>query len=40
MCCLAHLVICVSRASRKWCLVAWEPSWFLLCHGVGMLCMG
>jgi hypothetical protein len=28
-CCLAHLVVCVSRAGKKWCLVAWEPSWFL-----------
>jgi hypothetical protein len=28
-CCLAHLVVCFSRASRSWCLVAWEPSWFL-----------
>jgi hypothetical protein len=29
MYCLAHLVVCVSQAGRKWHLVAWEPSWFL-----------
>jgi hypothetical protein len=29
LCCLAHLVVCFSRASRSWCLAAWEPSWFL-----------
>jgi hypothetical protein len=28
-CCLAHLVVCISWANRKWRLVAWEPSWFL-----------
>jgi hypothetical protein len=28
-CCLAHLVVCISRASRSWCLAAREPSWFL-----------
>jgi hypothetical protein len=28
-CRLAHLVVCLSRASRSWHLVAWEPSWFL-----------
>jgi hypothetical protein len=26
---LAHMVVCVSRAGRKWRLVAREPSWFL-----------
>jgi hypothetical protein len=30
MCCLAHLVTCFSQASRSWCLVAREPSWFLM----------
>jgi hypothetical protein len=29
MCHLAHLVVCFSRASRSWCVVAREPSWFL-----------
>jgi hypothetical protein len=28
-CCLAHLVVCFSRAGRSWCLAAREPSWFL-----------
>jgi hypothetical protein len=28
-CCLAHLVVCFSRAGRSWSLVAQEPSWFL-----------
>jgi hypothetical protein len=27
MCCLAHLVVCFSRAGRSWCLVAQKPSW-------------
>jgi hypothetical protein len=29
VCCLAYLVVCFSWAGRSWCLVAWEPSWFL-----------
>jgi hypothetical protein len=29
VCCLAHLVVCISLAGRKWHLVAQEPSWFL-----------
>jgi hypothetical protein len=29
MCRLAHLVVCVSQASRSWRLAALEPSWFL-----------
>jgi hypothetical protein len=28
-CRLAHLVVCISQASRKWHLAAWEPSWFI-----------
>jgi hypothetical protein len=39
-CPLAHLVVCISQAGRSWHLVAQEPSWFLLYHGVGMLCVG
>jgi hypothetical protein len=42
-CCLAHLVVCISQAGRKWCLVAREPSWFLCLiwsgdamHGLGV----
>jgi hypothetical protein len=26
---LAHLVVCFSRAGRRWRLAAWEPAWFL-----------
>jgi hypothetical protein len=29
VCCLAHLVVCFSRAGRSWHLAAWKPSWFL-----------
>jgi hypothetical protein len=29
VCCLAHLVVCVSLAIRSWRLVAQDPSWFL-----------
>jgi hypothetical protein len=29
VCHLAHLVVCISWASRKWHLAVWEPSWFL-----------
>jgi hypothetical protein len=43
MCCLAHLVICISQAGRSWHLAAWEPSWFLCLiwsgdamHGLGV----
>jgi hypothetical protein len=28
-CHLAHLVVCISPASRKWHMAAWEPFWFL-----------
>jgi hypothetical protein len=30
VCHLASLVFCVFQAGRSWCLVAWDPSWFLL----------
>jgi hypothetical protein len=29
VCCLAHLVVCFSQASRSWHLVSQESSWFL-----------
>jgi hypothetical protein len=28
-CRLPHLEVCISQASRKWHLAAWEPSWFI-----------
>jgi hypothetical protein len=40
MCLLAHLVVCFFRASRSWCLVAQEPSWFLRLTWSGMLFAG
>jgi hypothetical protein len=42
-CHLAHLVVCISQADKKWCLAAGEPSWFLhlpwngdAIHGLGV----
>jgi hypothetical protein len=29
VCCLAHLVVCFSRAGKSWCLILQEPSSFL-----------
>jgi hypothetical protein len=40
VCYLAHLVVCFSRAGRRWHLAVWEPSWFLCYHEVEMLCAG
>jgi hypothetical protein len=41
-CCLAHLMVCVSRAGRSWRLTAWESSWFphLTCSGDAMCVLG
>jgi hypothetical protein len=29
VCCLAHLVVCISGAGSSWHLALWEHSWFL-----------